>query len=211
MRKQEYPPPSPKEVEIIKKCKDIGAEISRLADFTENQSNFTITKPIALLLASELEKDHEQNLLAIIMSVGAVPEFREIMLQPIMSLAKRHTKGPVTTDAINALYKILLPKDAPLVAELLCDRKIGGDRILLIEIYARLANKAAIPVLRKLVGDTETKTYALHQLSKMGDVTIEADLLRLVQHKDAWRRKIARDGLKRVEKAKSKLGQSNVH
>jgi hypothetical protein len=201
-RYKDYPPASQGELDIIEKCLALGTKLQRLDDFMHPRGKIPMNENIAKLFAAELEAPHDDHLHAIILQVGVVPEFRDIYLGPVVNLLKKKKNSVFTGRAINALMRIVTPQDAPLVAELLLDKDLR-DRGLLIPTYARLAKKSAIPVLRKLVGHADTSTYALHHLSILGDVSIENELLELNKHADAWRRKIARDGLKRIEKNRS--------
>jgi hypothetical protein len=211
MTRNQYPPPSKAELEIIEKCHKLGVKVPQLGSFMDQRKKYPVTDGIAKLFAEELGKKHDWHLLAVIMQVGVTPKHRDIMLMPIVNVLRKAEKSLLNDTAINALGDIVLPRDAPIVADLLRDKNIGEDRILLVPIYARLAKKAAIPVLRKAVDDPDTMTYALHHLSILGDTSIENELLGLAKHPDAWRRKIARDALKRVEKNKLKLADNQIH
>jgi hypothetical protein len=211
MTRYQYPPASEEELDIIEKCHKLGVKVPRLGSFMDQSKKYPITDEIAKLFAEELGKNHDWHLLAVIMQVGVTSKYRDIMLEPVVKVLRRKGVELARDGAINALDKLAVLQDAPLIADLLRDKNIGEDRILLVPIYARLAKKAAIPVLRKAVDDPDTMTYALHHLSILGDTSIENELLDLAKHPDAWRRKIARDALKRVEKNKLKLADNQIH
>jgi hypothetical protein len=206
MSRNQYPPASNDEQDIIDKCHKLGVKAPRLSSFIDERDKYPITEDIAKLFAIELSKDHDWSLLSIMMQASAVPKYRDLILDPIVKILRTKSKGLLKDLAINDLEKLLLPKDGLLLADLLQDKNIGENRILLIPIYSRLAKEAAIPILRKIVGDIDTRTYALHQLSILGDTSIENELRELSNHVDAWRRKIARDGLKRLGK-KTQIAQ----
>jgi hypothetical protein len=213
MSRHDLPPPGAEEQAIIDRCKLLGVDVNHLGDFISYsyKKGVDINEPIAKLFADELDKNHDKNLIAILMHAGESPEFRDIMLPAIVKVLRREGDNYTGGDAINSLNRITLPKDSPLIGELLLEKNIGGQRGMLVPIYARLARKSAIPILRKAIRDPDTHVLSLHHLSILGDTTIAHELLQLSNHPDAWRRKIARDGLKRVEKNKLKQIKPNAH
>jgi hypothetical protein len=211
MTRNQYPPASREELEIVKKCKKLGVNVPHLGYFMDKREKYPVTDAIAKLFAEELGKDHDWNLLAVIMQVGVSFQHRDVMLEPVVKVLHKKGAELARDGAINALDKIALPKDAPLIADLLQDKEIGDERMLLVPIYARIAKKAAIPVLRKIVDDPHTRSIALHHLSILGDTTIENELRELIKHPDSWHRKLARDALKRVEKNKLKSIDKRIH
>ncbi len=211
MTRNQYPPASREELDIVAKCKKLGVNVPRLGCFMDERKKYPITDAIAELFADELGKEHDRHLLAVIMQVGITPKHRDVFLEPISSILRKSGNSLGKDRAINALTKIALPQDAPLVADLLQNQEIGDERSLLIPTYVRLAKKAAIPVLRKIANDPHTRSVALHHLSILGDTTIENELKELAKHPDSWHRKIARDALKRVEKNKLKLSDNLTH
>ena len=203
---------TPEEQDIVAKCKVLGVDVAHPADFISYSYRAGVPMPevVAKLYASELERDHDKNLIAIMMQAGAVPQFREIMLPAIVKVMLREGDNHTTGFAINALGEIVLPADSALVAELLLTKKIGGKRILLISTYTRIAKKTAIPVLRKLVLDQDTRAYALKALAKLGDISIEHELRELLKSPESFHREIARAALKQVEKRKLKFHPVNL-
>jgi hypothetical protein len=204
MRNQ-YPPPSPEEIEIVKKCEQLGVKVNYIYDFVQNRKKYVVNEKIAELFANELRKAHDKSLLSILMSAGALSAFREIMLPPIVTILRREGIKHLGQVAANELVRIAQKQDSELLASLLLDKNVGGTRTLLMRTYARIAKKTAIPVLKRLVDDPETYIYALHHLSILGDITIDHHLKKLSENPDGEFRKIARDALKRVEKNKLKL------
>jgi hypothetical protein len=213
MKRENPPVTDPEELRIVQECKVLGVQVDRLYDFTplSYRPHKKMNSAIAKMLAMELERVKSKNLRAVIAGAGQDIEFKEIFFPALIRTIKRDKSDFVVQMAINDLGKIASQNDSVVVADLLLNTEIGGSRSLLIPTYVRIARKSGIPVLRKLVQDPETRSYALKELAKLGDATIEADLRELLKHPDSYHRKIARDALKRVEKIKLKSNKPVVN
>jgi hypothetical protein len=203
------PPPIDEELRLIGGCKLLGSKINRLWDYVRNNKPIQISENVVRYLANELDNIQDKSVWATAMQAIARPEYREIVLLPISRNLRREGQTVWGQRAANDLAKIIQPQDIELIVNLLRDRSITDARALLVSQYARIAKKSAIPVLRSLVDDPETRTEALKSLSKLGDITIEYELLELAKHPDSYHRKIAREALARVEKNKAKHILSN--
>jgi hypothetical protein len=199
--------PSDEETRIIERCREHGVIVPYIYVFAENKKQFKLTEEIAKILADEIGKNHDQHLLMMLMMAAAAPAFRSIVLDPIAKVIRREGENGVGQCAVNALDKVVSQEDIALVESLLRDKAVEGSRSLLVPIYARIAKKAAIPVLRLIMNDPDVHSYALKHLSILGDTTIEPELRALAKHPDSYHRQIARDALKRVERNKQKLQQ----
>jgi HEAT repeat protein len=203
-----YSPRSSEEINLIDQCKLEGVEVPLIWAFIREPEHYQVTEAIAQLFAKKILQVRDETLAITMMQAIGNLQFRELVLQPSLSMIRRHAATRGGEAGVGVLYKIALPKDAPQIADLLLDKKIGSLRSLLIPVYAKIAKKSGMPILRRMLSDPNTRTYALKHLSLLGDTTIEPELLELAKSDNPFFRKTANDALKRVYKNKEKLGKS---
>jgi HEAT repeat protein len=204
-------PTNPEELRLIEACKAHGADVWTLYDFVQRNEKFPMNEEIAKILSREVVHVKDKHVKAIVIEAMSWPQFRAIVMPALAKVLRTDGHTLAGQTAANAISRIASKVDAALVAELILDKSVGESRSLMMAKYAQIARKSGICVFRSLVLDPETRSYALKQLSILGDVSIEPELRELAQHPDSYHRKIARDALKRIEKLKLKLPDQIKH
>jgi hypothetical protein len=195
--------------EIAKDCATQGYVIESPWDLVGNHSDHRWTRELAEIFARHLWKPHPDRVLEGLMFAGAWLETKDLFLAPVVAILRKHGDSFLGQSAANALLTMADKSDTELFKDLIMDKSVGVSRSLLIDGYAKLAKKDAIPALRANVTDPIVRSYVLKNLSKLGDQTIRGDLIELAKHPDAYHRKIARDSLARLDKKASKAKTLN--
>jgi hypothetical protein len=192
--------------EIARDCHALGYDILSPWDMVgQYHAKYELTLEIAEVFAKHLAKSHPHMVLQGLMSAGAWYTTRNLFMPPVLKILREKGDSYLGQGAANALLRMADYSDANLFAELIADKLVGGSRSLLIEGYAKLAKQKAIPLLRASTFDPVLRSEALKALSKLGDQTMRGELEKLAQHPDSYHRKIARDGLKRLDKKLEKM------
>ena len=143
------------------------------------------------------------------MFAGSWLETKDLFFEPVLTILRKNGDNFLGQSAVHALLKMIEHSDVNLLHDLITDKTIGVIRSLLIEGYAKLAKKEAIVPLRRNVSDPVVRVQVLKALSKLGDQTIRGELGELLKHSGSEFRKIARDGLARLDKKAEKTKKLN--
>ena len=196
---------------ISKDCARIGIYIESPWDLVGSHSKYEMTEGLAAIFAKHLTQPYPNKVVEGLMFAAARPETRQLLFEPVLSVLKKEGDSYLGQHAVHALTKMLIPTDSRLLQNLVLDETLRDSRGLLMEPYAKLAKKAAIPTLHKAFrdGNDFLKVESLRQLSKLGDQTIKDDLELLAKHPRSEYRKVARDGLLRLEREASRTRRLN--
>lgn len=193
-------PTDPDEIRIVKFWNEKGVRIRRLQHLVDLPELMTIE--IAESLAREIPFLKNEISKVVAMSACSQPQFHDIILPTLVTIAKQSEgKSHLMSSMVaNDLIKVIRKEDAPIIGDLLLDKNFGIERGMLVPFYTRFAKKNGIPTLLKYAEDNETKVEALKALSMLGETSIKPQLEILANDPNSHYRKIARDGLKRLEK-----------
>jgi hypothetical protein len=203
---QYSPATDPAEIRIVDYCKSKGLAITSIQNLVDSPE--LMTTEIVEYLISEFQNFIETNMKACAIRACSRPQFHDFIFGELVTLAKEdHLDQPIVEGAVtNGIINTALKQDAPVIGELLIGQNLGTYRAGFVSLYAKLARKKAKPILFKCVADPVLKAEALKALSILGETSIEAELVALLQHEKPGYREIARAALKRVEKNKKKFG-----
>jgi hypothetical protein len=194
---------------IARDCASLGYQIESPWDYVGSHSKYPWTREIAEVFARHLRRPYPPRVLEGLMLAGSWLETKDLFFEPVLTILRRNGDTSLGQIAVHALLKMIEHSDVNLLHDLITDKTIGDSRSLLIEGYAKLAKKEAIVPLRTNVSDPVVRVQVLKALSKLGDQTIRDELRELLRHSKSEFRKIARDGLARLDKKAKKTKKLN--
>jgi HEAT repeat protein len=85
------------------------------------------------------------------------------------------------------------------IVELVQDKRHGTARQMLVMALGKMKNPKAVDVLIGLLGDDDVVGHALSSLKKLRAKQARTHIVRLLNHPNAWVRKVAKQALAKIE------------
>jgi hypothetical protein len=194
---------------IAKDCAALGYQIESPWDYVGSHNKYPWTREVAEIFARHLRLPHPPRVLEGLMFAGSWLETKDLFFEPVLTILRVNGDNHLGQSAVHALLKMIERSDVDLLRDLIVDKTLGASRSLLIEGYAKLAKKKALGILRENISDPVVGAEALKELSKLGDQSVRDELQELLKHSNSEFRKIARDGLARLDKKLKKAKKLN--
>jgi hypothetical protein len=194
---------------IAEDCAALGYQIESPWDYVGSQSKYPWTREVAEVFARHLRLAYPPRVLEGLMFAGSWLETKDLFFEPVLTILRKNGDNHLGQSAVHALLKMIQRSDVDLLRDLIMDKTLGVSRSLLVEGYAKLAKKEAIGTLRANISDPVVRVEALKELSKLGDQAIRSELQELLKHSHSEFRKIARDGLSRLDEKLEKAKKLN--